>query len=92
MLNRFQIAAVEAYEDGDFAWLKDSEDWRADLNDLGDGLLKFILIELSDREDCENWNEAIRRVCTASTQILEVMGAIIDAASKERQARTEAIV
>jgi hypothetical protein len=78
MLNRFQAKAVEVYQGGDFAWLKESKDWRKDVDDIGDGLLRFILVELSEREDCSTWEEALARMETAMIDLELVRGSLVE--------------
>lgn len=60
--NAYQKAAIEAYPDGEIIAEDDNE---AD----GDGLLKFVLVELSTKEGCENREEAIRRMNTAINEL-----------------------
>lgn len=60
-LNRFQRAILETYADGDFRHLLD-EEMIEDVYNLGDSLLSFILIELSDYEYCEDQTTAIARM------------------------------
>lgn len=60
-LNQYQRAVLNDYSDGEFAHLSKQEGIR-DVASLGDGLLSFILVELSDKEDCESAHHARRRM------------------------------
>lgn len=39
------------------------------LDTCGDGLFKFLMVELSDEEDCVSINDAYNRVATAIDQL-----------------------
>lgn len=52
-MNTFQSEALAVYADGDFDHPPPH---------IGDSLLSFILIELSDNEDCEDRETAIQRI------------------------------
>lgn len=43
------------------------------LRDCGDSLLRFIMSELSTREDCESNDDAIRRMTTARNQLNDLI-------------------
>lgn len=84
MMNRFQASAALAYADGHFGWLANSEPWRRDVDELGDGLFRYLLLELSTREDCETWLEAMMRVEDAIHNLGVVLTAMKQARSMER--------
>ncbi len=69
MMNRFQVQATAAYADGAYAPLANSETWRKDVDELGDGLFRYLVLELSTKEDCESWTEAIIRTETCHPRI-----------------------
>lgn len=46
---------------------------KQDMKDLGDGLLTFLLVELSPSEGCDSPEEALRRIATARAQIQDVL-------------------
>ncbi len=51
---------------GDYAYLaKQAEVSHEELADCGDTLFEFLMIELSDQEDCEDQEEAVRRMAQA---------------------------
>jgi len=69
-LNGMQLAVLKDYGDGDFAHHATQEELsQGDLNGLGDSLLYFILVELSDKEDCESVDMGIQRLNTAQDEL-----------------------
>lgn len=72
MLNRAQRIVADTYEGGEFAHVQSIDDAR----DVGDGLFLFLMVELSDDEDCLDQDEAIRRVAVATEQLLDVSMAL----------------
>lgn len=74
--NKFQAAACSVYGGGDYAHIAQSETWRSDIDDCGDTLFKFIMIELGTQEDCDTLETAIRRMTTAQGDIATVLGAL----------------
>ena len=50
-MNRFQVQATAVYADGAYAPLANSETWQLDVDELGDGLLKYVILELSTEEE-----------------------------------------
>jgi len=42
----------------------------------GDGLLAYLLTELSEKEDCSDFNEALRRIRTSIEQLYVLQDAI----------------
>jgi fumarylacetoacetate (FAA) hydrolase family protein len=68
ILNAFQKAVLKDYSDGDYAYL--IEDGAiADVQDLGDTLLTFLMIELSTKEDCDTIEDAQSRMLSAHADI-----------------------
>ena len=64
-LNPYQRAALKTYSGGEYAHLAECEserEARVEIADLGDGFLTYLLIELSDKEDCESAKEALMRL------------------------------
>lgn len=74
--NAFQKLAAEVYGGGDYAWMAQSKNWRKDLDSCGDALFAFIMIELSDREGCETWYDALTRMNAAACDLEDVLGAL----------------
>jgi len=74
-----QRLAIDKYEKGDFAHIKT----RRDLKNCGDGLLPFLVTELSEKEGCEDIVTAINRLDTISTQIDELKYAYLAAHQEE---------
>lgn len=75
-LNRYQIAAANEYSQGNFAWIIDDQDWHLTLNDLDDDYFKFIMTELSDKEDCDSKASALQRLQAAADDIQKIYKAI----------------
>lgn len=84
-MNTFQRRALAAYNDGEFAHLAEHADdaFCQALEVCGDGLLKFILVELATKEDCETWDDAISRMTTALNELADVLEAIQESADNE---------
>ncbi len=72
-LTPWQHRALSTYAGGDFAHLADSDCLHQELRHCGDGLLRFIFAELSEREDCGSIEDAIRRMQTARNDISTVI-------------------
>ena len=76
-MNIFQKTVLQVYANGEFAHLSDMENLElAQVQNLGDTLLTFLLIELSDNEDCDGPYEATRRVQAAIGQLIQVQSAL----------------
>ncbi|WP_454825432.1 hypothetical protein [Paraburkholderia xenovorans] len=78
-LNPVQIAILQDFAAGDFRVLTDcfTEDaWREELDRCGDGLLHFLLAELSRREDCLSLGEAARRIETAIADLANALAIV----------------
>lgn len=71
-INQFQRAALEAYAGGAFSYLETYE-YR---QEHGDSLLTFILAELSDKEDCEDLETALRRIESGISDLQDVLEAL----------------
>lgn len=93
-VNEAQAKCLERYESGDFSYILDAKDeaqWKKEIDDCGDGLLKFLLIELDSQEDCCDMSDAISRVGTAITQLQGVQNSLCwmhDALEQEHQQAT----
>ena len=72
-MNEFQRVIAESYEGGEL----NHGDVLGDLDTCGDGLFKFLMIEMSDSEDCDGFITAIGRLTTIAGQINEVKEAMI---------------
>lgn len=71
-LTPWQRTALMFYNFGEFAYLADAKDARSlpeDLRDCGDSLLRFVFSELSKREDCTSYDDAVRRMTMARNQL-----------------------
>ena len=67
-INRAQTTCLEFYASGSFGHLLGSEsesEFKDALQNCGDGLLRFLVVELSANEDCEDIEDAIGRVSRA---------------------------
>lgn len=78
-LNKAQTLVCANYGGGDYAHLADEarlyngwEAFRDSLDDCGDTLFVFLMVELADSEDCTDMTEAARRVRVAETQLAEM--------------------
>lgn len=69
-MNDWQKAVAQSYEDGGLHLDSVTED-------SGDGLLDFLLRELSDKSDCDSWEEAIKRLETIRWQVDEVYETVV---------------
>ena len=84
MMNRFQVCVTSAYAEGAYAPLANSETWRKDIDELGDGFFRYLILELSTGENCETWTEAIKRVEHAIHELEQVSAALRAAYLKEK--------
>jgi hypothetical protein len=74
-LNEFQQAAAFAYtEDQDDSLFLIKR--QAEAEEVGDTLFEFLMIELSDTEDCDSFEEAERRVRRAIQSLEAVANAL----------------
>jgi hypothetical protein len=84
MMNRFQVQATATYAGGAYAPLANSETWQRDVDELGDGLFRYLMLELSTKENCETWAEAIERVEHAIRELVQVSAALRAAYLQEK--------
>lgn len=61
-MNAWQKAVCETYSSGDYQHLHKNPRWKDAVEDLGDTLFRFLMIELSDSEDCENAETALQHL------------------------------
>lgn len=90
-LTPWQRTALMYYDFGDFAYLADAKDaaaLREDLRDCGDSLLRFIFSELSEREDCTSYDDAVRRMTIARNQLNDLITDLKLLASEPPQHRS----
>lgn len=89
-INAYHRAILDTYADGDFAYLAnlDAVD-KDELVALGDPLLTFMLIELSEEEACENLEQGIDRLDTARNE-LDVAIAALNSINEEISRRLAA--
>lgn len=82
-----QILVINSYQEGEFSYMAEPEACelngsspeqvrQALMDECGDGLLRFLLVELSKSEDCNSLDEAVRRIDKACDQLREVAQAI----------------
>lgn len=76
MMNRFQSCVARAYAEGAYAYLANSETWRKDIDALGDGLFRYLILELATGENCESWPEAIMRAEIAIHELEQISAAL----------------
>lgn len=68
-MNRAQQIVAETYCGGEL----NRPDVLETLDECGDGLFKFLMIELSDKEDCAGIDDAYNRVAIAREQLGELL-------------------
>lgn len=84
-LNDMHRAVLRDYADGDFAYLAEQE-FITEVDQLGDTLLTFILIELSVEEDCESLEDGISRM-TRARDDLDICLIALDQLQQELEVR-----
>ena len=72
-MNEYQKIALRAYPSTHTDTMADPDP----LDDLGDGLLRFVLRELDDSEDCDSMEEAARRIGVAIKELEAVHTALL---------------
>ena len=75
-MNASQRVVCKAYGGGDFNHYADDPDWRHSIDQCGDTLFRFLMIELSDGEDCEDAETAVQRLIRARDDIEHAIDAI----------------
>lgn len=65
--DEIQKVVVDTYDDGEHSAISPSV-----VSQCGDGLLEFLLLELSEKEGCESFQEALDRLDTIQRQINQV--------------------
>lgn len=78
--NAYQKAAIEVYAQGDFRHLAEIRGRRvfdAAVDEVGDTLFRFAMIELDDSEGVEGVHEASRRMATAAADLEELADRIL---------------
>lgn len=71
-MNLAQRIVVQTYCGGEF----NHPDILNNLDECGDGLFKFLMVELSSEEDCQGVDDAYNRVVSAREQLFEVLLAL----------------
>ncbi len=74
-LSRNQRLIADNYGSGEFSYCKTVDE----ALDVGDGLFAFLLTELSEDEDCENYAEAFTRLDTIKREIDEIQNVFANA-------------
>lgn len=72
--NSMQKSVLERYEFGEYKDIKTPKE----LQSCGDTLLKFLMVELSNQEDCTSVDEAEVRLEAAVVQINDVVDSLTD--------------
>lgn len=75
-MNACQCAVARAYGTGEFAHYATDPEWRSTIEQCGDGLFRFLMIELSDTEDCHTVADAVQRLRAAATDLATASAAI----------------
>jgi hypothetical protein len=84
-VNDWQRVIARSYGGGDYAYLADIDDYaqlRQELSECGDTLFAFLMIELSEAEDCENLDTAMQRIDTAINDLGQVFDVLREMARK----------
>lgn len=68
-LNEFQKQTLENYANGDFSHITTQQE----LDECGDSLFRFLMVELSTSEDCTDVETACQRVETAIRELNSVL-------------------
>ncbi len=68
-MNSYQTVVARTYGLADFSDFPERATWREDLDDCGDGLFRFLMVELADAEDCTSKAEALQRLNNAAREI-----------------------
>lgn len=72
-MNRFQMCVARTYSDGVYASYATSDTWRRDIDELDDGLFKYLVLELASGE---SWLEAMMRAEIALYELEQVSAAL----------------
>ena len=72
-MNRAQQIVAETYCGGEL----NRPDVMETLDNCGDGLFRFLMVELSDEEDCTDTDDAYNRVANAINQLEDLL-AVLD--------------
>lgn len=75
-LNAFQRKVLDTYANGELSHITTKQE----LDECGDGLLRFLLVELSSGEDCGDAETACQRVETAISDLSNVLQHLQDLA------------
>jgi hypothetical protein len=75
-MNSYQAAIARVYGLGDFNDFPERSTWREDLDDCGDGLFRFLMVELADSEDCDSKQEVLDRLNNAVRDITDAITAV----------------
>ena len=73
-----------AYAEGAYASLANSETWRKDIDELGDGLFRYLILELATGENCESLARGHYRVELAIHELEQVSAALRAAYLQEK--------
>ena len=84
MINRFQSCVACAYAEGAYAPLVNSETWRKDIDEIGDGLFRYLILEFATGENCESWPKAVVRVEISVYELEQVSAALRAAYLQEK--------
>ena len=76
--NAYQRAVLATYAEGEFQHLIKSRPGTITHDDLGDTLLRFLLIELSNDEDCCDHETACHRLSRAINDVQMSLQAVRD--------------
>lgn len=75
-MDQFQKAVAEAYAGGEFNCDEVLDLVKNSPEDIGDGLFIFLMSEISEDEDCDSFEDAVKRLETIIRQVEGVKKAV----------------
>lgn len=78
MYNETQQRILKEYHGGEFAYLCEPDATKEELENCGDGLLVFVVREISGSEFCESISEAYERINRAADDLYDILEIIAD--------------
>ena len=77
--DKFQDVVLNSYEGGEFSYCKDMKEVRKS----DDGLFAFLMSELSEKEGCDSFDEAVHRLEIVQRQVGDLIDVFSVAAETE---------
>lgn len=86
MFSPIQQQVLKHYWEGEFSHITS----KAELREVGDGLIKFILNEVSPAEGCTNMHEAVSRMQRSIRDLSELADALREEMEEEAEKKAKA--